>query len=68
MYMYIIHLRDTATQYVTLKVYNDVAVELSMAVLKYIKKTKNPAEVKIKHFRFLIKEVSPLSLLSIYIM
>jgi len=35
---------DTATQYVTLKVYNDVAVELSMAVLKYIKKTKNPAE------------------------
>lgn len=32
------------TQFVTLKVYNDVAVELSMAVLKYIKKTKNPPE------------------------
>lgn len=32
------------TQFVTLKVYNDVSVELSMAVLKYIKKTKNPPE------------------------
>jgi len=35
---------ENATQFVTLKVYNDVAVELSMAVLKYIKKTKNPKE------------------------
>jgi hypothetical protein len=33
-----------STQFVTLKVYNDVAVELSMATLKYIKKTKNPPE------------------------
>jgi hypothetical protein len=33
-----------ARRFVTLKVYNDVAAELSMAVLKYIKKTKNPPE------------------------
>ena len=33
-----------ATRFVTLKVYNDVAAELSMAVLKYVKKTKSPPE------------------------
>lgn len=32
------------TKFVTLKVYNDVAVELCMAILKFIKKTKNPNE------------------------
>eukprot|EP00092_Neocalanus_flemingeri_P029488 GFUD01032018.1.p1 GENE.GFUD01032018.1~~GFUD01032018.1.p1 ORF type:complete len:595 (-),score=152.26 GFUD01032018.1:267-2051(-) len=32
------------TKFVTLKVYNDVAVELCMAMLKFIKKTKNPNE------------------------
>jgi len=32
------------TQFVTLKIYNDIAMELSMAILKYIKKTKNPKE------------------------
>jgi len=34
----------SATKFVTLKVYNDVAVELCMAILKFIKKTKNPDE------------------------
>eukprot|EP00090_Calanus_glacialis_P003190 TRINITY_DN12342_c0_g1_i2.p1 TRINITY_DN12342_c0_g1~~TRINITY_DN12342_c0_g1_i2.p1 ORF type:complete len:601 (-),score=144.37 TRINITY_DN12342_c0_g1_i2:513-2315(-) len=32
------------TKFVTLKVYNDVAVELCMAILKFIKKTKDPNE------------------------
>jgi len=32
------------TKFVTLKVYNDVTVELCMAILKFIKKTKNPNE------------------------
>jgi len=32
------------TQFVTLKIYNDIAMELSMAILKYIKKTKKPQE------------------------
>jgi len=32
------------TKFVTLKVYNDVTVELCIAVLKFIKKTKNPNE------------------------
>ena len=36
--------RLSATKFVTLKVYNDVAVELCMAILKFIKKTKNPDE------------------------
>jgi hypothetical protein len=36
--------RSGTTRFVTLKVYNDIAAELSMAVLKYIKKTKNPPE------------------------
>jgi len=35
---------NSESEFVTLKVYNDVAVELSMAVLKYVKKTKNPPE------------------------
>jgi len=34
----------STTKFVTLKVYNDVAVELCMAILKFIKKTKNPDE------------------------
>ena len=36
--------RLSDTKFVTLKVYNDVAVELCMAILKFIKKTKNPNE------------------------
>ena len=36
--------RLSDTKFVTLKVYNDVAVELCMAILKFIKKTKDPNE------------------------
>ena len=32
------------TTFVTLKVYNDIAAELSMAVLKYLKRSKTPDE------------------------
>ena len=32
------------TTFVTLKVYNDIAAELSMAILKFVKRTKNPEE------------------------
>ena len=32
------------TTFVTLKVYNDIAAELSMAVLKFLKRTKEPDE------------------------
>jgi hypothetical protein len=39
----LLHCRQ-ATRFITLKVYNDIAAELSMAVLKYIKKTKSPPE------------------------
>lgn len=35
---------SSETKFVTLKVYNDIAAELSMAVMKYIKKTKSPPE------------------------
>ena len=40
----IISFRLSDTKFVTLKVYNDVAVELCMAILKFIKKTKDPNE------------------------
>jgi len=37
-------LGSSETKFVTLKVYNDITVELCMAVLKFLKKTKNPDE------------------------
>ena len=38
------HLRSKEHKFVTLKVYNEVAIELCMACLKYIKKTQKPTE------------------------
>ena len=32
------------TTFVTLKVYNDIAAELSIAILKYLKRTESPPE------------------------
>lgn len=58
---------ESATKFVTLKVYNDVAAELSMAVLKYIKKTKNPPEdILYRCMRSLVKfsHIIPTDLLS----
>jgi hypothetical protein len=58
---------ESATQFVTLKVYNDVAAELSMAILKYIKKTKSPPEeILYRCVKSLVKfsHVIPLDLLS----
>jgi hypothetical protein len=58
---------SSATKFVTLKVYNDVAAELSMAILKYIKKTKSPPEeILYRCVRSLVKfsHVIPTDLLS----
>lgn len=38
------HVRSKEHKFVTLKVYNEVAIELCMACLKFIKKTQKPTE------------------------
>ena len=38
------HFRSKEHKFVTLKVYNEVAIELCMACLKFIKKTQKPTE------------------------
>ena len=50
-----LHRRSKEHKFVTLKVYNEVAIELCMACLKFIKKTQKPTEeILFRYFQHLL--------------
>ena len=50
------HRRSKEHKFVTLKVYNEVAIELCMACLKFIKKTQKPTEeILFRYFQHIFR-------------